>query len=92
MMRHLNVSVLVPLVLSFAFCVLIFVYVSSRSQYQAALEDKRGIQRALSDLRSERDSLQYDLSNTKNELKLIAAEKEKALVEVDDAHAKVVRI
>ena len=91
-MRQLNAGVLVPIVLSFAIGVLIYLYVTSRSQHKTVLSDYKDLQIALSDLRSERDSLQYDLSTAKDENKRAVGEKEKALAEASEAHMKMVCI
>ena len=91
-MRQLNASLLVPLVLSFAIGVLIYLYVTSRSQHKTVLSDYKDLQRSLSDLRSERDSLQYDLNTAKDENNRAVKEKGKALAEAEDARMKLVCI
>ena len=78
-MRNLNAGVLIPLVLSFAIGVLIYLYGTSRSQHKSLLENFRDVQRTASNLRSERDSLQYDLNKAKDESQQTLKEKEKAL-------------
>lgn len=86
--RNVNAGVVVPLVLAFGIGVLVYLYTTSRSQYNILLEDMKELQKDLANARSEKESLQYELNTNKDELERVLKAKGEALERVERAEVK----
>ena len=86
--RNVNAGVVIPLVLAFAIGVLVYLYGTSRSQYNILVGDMKEFQKDLANVRSEKESLQHELNTIKDELERVSKARVEALEKVESAEGK----
>ena len=63
--RHLNISLILPLVLAFCIGILVYLYGTSKAQYNSTAHELRELQKVIANVCSEKESLQYELNKKK---------------------------
>ena len=86
--RNVNAGVVVPLVLAFGLGILVYLYSTSRSQYNILLGDMKELQKDLANVRSEKESLRHELNTNKDELERVLKAKGEALERLESAEGK----
>ena len=90
--RPLNVGIVVPLLLAFAVGVLVYLYGSARSQYSSAALEVKGLYKDLAVVRSEKESLQFELNTERDQLERASKEKNRVLERAENAEDKVQQV
>ena len=85
----MNAGVVIPIVLAFGVGVLVYLYTTSRSQYNGIVQDLKDLKKELANVRSEKETLQYDLNTNKDELERVLKAKGEALERAENAEDKV---
>ena len=77
--RHLNISLILPLVLAFCIGILVYLYGTSKAQYNSNAHELKELQKVLANVRSEKESLQYELNKKKDEFVRVSKDRNEAI-------------
>ena len=77
--RHLNIAVIIPLVLAFCIGVMVYLYGTSKAQYRSAALELKELQKEIANVRSEKESVQYELNTKRDELERVSKDRNDAL-------------
>lgn len=86
-----NAGVIIPLILAFGIGVLVYLYGTSKSQYNSVVEEFKEFKKELANVRSSKESLQYELNTVKDELERSLKDKSEALEKADNAEEKALQ-
>ena len=77
--RHLNISLILPQVLAFCIGILVYLYGTSKAQYNSTAHELRELQKVIANVRSEKESLQYELNKKKDEFVRVSKDRNDAI-------------